>query len=354
MRAAKTLRIGVILCFVLVLTTSVISTADALSKVSVATCRGADLIGSLTGSESGLGNGTYTFAVMNVGKGECRLEGFPSLEGYRGQHFYSLPVSHGYKLDTKFRPSILKPRMSGAFVLDATTGCMADGDPHQAEHTYIELALILPDNRGSVTIPSLTLYVPCQLSESALGWANGFTFVTPFPYQAKRTLTWGRPQAVTVTVSASTFPASVYPFPRSAALGVSRVGCPALAGLIRASTAPTRSTGAKLIDDLGGPRSVALEASDPTMWPNIVLHEVGATGRVSTSRLLIKREAASGLRDTTERCGVITSRDTWVVEACPVLSGSSGTASCQKDPALVGNYFLVNRRGHWLISFVYP
>jgi hypothetical protein len=122
---------------------------------------------------------------MNVGKADCRLEGFPSLKGFRGQRFYSLLANHDYNLDTKLRPSVLSPRMSGAFVLHATTGCMPGGDPHQAEHTYIELALILPDDRGSVTIPSLTLYVPCQLSESALGWANGFAFVTPFSYRAQ-------------------------------------------------------------------------------------------------------------------------------------------------------------------------
>lgn len=167
------------MCVFLALTTSVISSAGASSKDYVPACRGMDLIGSVTGSESGAGNGIYTFAIMNVGKAECRLEGFPSLKGYRGQRFYSLPASHSYNLDTKFRPSILKPRMSGAFVLDATTGCMPGGDPHRAEHTYIELELTLPDNRGSVTIPSLTLYVPCQLTESALGWAKGFTFLTP-------------------------------------------------------------------------------------------------------------------------------------------------------------------------------
>jgi hypothetical protein len=182
---SKVSRIAVILCLALALSTSCISAAHAAAKHSVRACQGESLIGSITGSESGLGNGTYTFAIMNIGKSDCRLAGFPSLEGYRGQHFYSLPASHRYNLDAKLRPSTLKPRMSGAFVLNSTTGCMPDGDQHQAEHTYIELAMILPDNRGSVTIPSLTLYVPCQLSESALGWANGFAFVTPFSYQAQ-------------------------------------------------------------------------------------------------------------------------------------------------------------------------
>jgi hypothetical protein len=138
-----------------------------------------NLIGSFTGSESGAGNGIYTFAIMNVGSAECRLDGFPTLKGYRGHRFYSLPASHGYNVDVKFHPSILRSRTSGAFALDTFSGCMPGGDPHQAEHTYIELELILPDHRGSVTIPSLTLYVPCQLTESALGWASGFTFLTP-------------------------------------------------------------------------------------------------------------------------------------------------------------------------------
>jgi hypothetical protein len=173
-------------------------------------------------------------------------------------------------------------------------------------------------------------------------------------FVGQRVYTWRSPQAVTVRVPASTFPASMYPYPRSAALGITRVGCPALAGLVPSTKGPSRSTAAKLIDDLSGPRDVALAASDPTMWPNIVLHQVGASGRVSASRLLIEREAASGLGAITERCGVTTTRATRVVEACPVINGSSGTTSCRRDPALVGNYFVVNRRGRWLISFVYP
>lgn len=171
---------------------------------------------------------------------------------------------------------------------------------------------------------------------------------------SQRVLTWGPPQPVTVRVPASTFPSSTYPYPRSAAWGVNRVGCPALAGLVRSTAAPPRSMVAKLIDDLAGRKDVALAASDPTMWPNIVLHQVTVTGRVSGSRLLIEREVASGLGVITERCGATTTRATWLVEACPIISGSRGTSSCRTDPALVSNYFLVNRQGHWLISFVYP
>jgi hypothetical protein len=177
----KASQIGVVLCLVLGLTISGISTAHASSTDTVPACKGPELIGSLTGSESGLASGTYTFAIMNVGRGDCLLVGFPSLMGFRGDRFYSLLARHSYNLDVKFHPSVLSPRMSGAFVLHSTTGCMPGGDPHQAEHTYIELALTLPHNRGLVTIPSLTLYVPCQLSESALGWAKGFVFVTPSP-----------------------------------------------------------------------------------------------------------------------------------------------------------------------------
>ena len=169
-----------------------------------------------------------------------------------------------------------------------------------------------------------------------------------------RVLTWRSPQAVTVRVPASTFPSSMYPYPRSAAWGANRVGCPALAGLVRSSAAPTRSTAAKLIDDLVGPRDVALAASDPTMWPNIVLHQVGASGHVSRSRLLIVRDAASGIGAITERCGIKTTWSTWLVEACPFISGLRGTSSCRADPALVGNYYVIDRRGRWLISFVYP
>jgi hypothetical protein len=95
--------------------------------------------------------------------------------------FYVLRASHTYELNVKLRPTLRLPRMSGAFVLDATSGCVPGGDPRKAEHTYEDLQLTLPDNRGSLFIPSLGLYAPCQLDESALGWAKGFTFVTESP-----------------------------------------------------------------------------------------------------------------------------------------------------------------------------
>jgi hypothetical protein len=156
--------------------------ASASSRSSVPACQGDNLLGTFTGSEGGLSNGIYSFAIMNVGASKCRLGGFPQLKGYRGKHFYALRADHGYELDAKLRPTVLRSRMSGAFVLDATTGCMPDGDPHPAEHTYLELVLVLAKDQGSVAVPSLTLYVPCQLSESALGWSKGFTFVTEYPH----------------------------------------------------------------------------------------------------------------------------------------------------------------------------
>ena len=165
-------RIGVAASAVLALTLMSLEpavSASASSRSSLPACRGDNLLGSFTGSEGGLGNGVYSFAIMNVGESACPLGGFPQLKGYRGKHFYALRADHGYETGAKLRPTVLGSRMSGAFVLDAAAGCMPDDDPHPAEHTYIELVLILAKDQGSIAVPSLTLYVPCQLTESALG-----------------------------------------------------------------------------------------------------------------------------------------------------------------------------------------
>jgi hypothetical protein len=170
----------------------------------------------------------------------------------------------------------------------------------------------------------------------------------------KRVLTWQSPKRVSVQVSASTFPASIYPYPRSAALGSNRVGCPSLAGLNLSNTAPSRSTAARLIDELAGSRNLAFEASDPTLWPNVVLHKLGVSGRESVSRLIVERPRNSDSEEVMKRCGSATARATWTVQACPSLKNASGTSSCSKDPALVSYYYLIDRSHHWLVTFVYP
>jgi hypothetical protein len=150
--------------------------AFASSKGSVSACRGHDLVGTVTGGQSGAGNELSTIALTNVGIASCRLGGYPQLLGIRGGHEYRLRVTSRFT-DPHLVPTILAPRESGAFVLNTTTGCIPGGDPHRASHLYSGVVLLLPDSRGPVRVRDVNLYTPCLLSESPLGWAKGFEFL---------------------------------------------------------------------------------------------------------------------------------------------------------------------------------
>jgi hypothetical protein len=167
-----------------------------------------------------------------------------------------------------------------------------------------------------------------------------------------RVLTWRTPQTVAVAVPAASFPVSVYPYSDRAANGVSEPGCPAPTGLSASKDTLTRDAAARQIDALSESKYSALSVTDTTMWPNVILHQVGAVGTVSPSRLIVQREAASDV-SVTKKCGSFITSATWVVEACPALKGTTGTSSCTRDPALVGYFYFVKRSGHWLITFVY-
>jgi hypothetical protein len=67
--------------------------------------------------------------------------------------------------------------MSGAFILNTTTGCVPGGDPNAASHTYSGLVVLLSNGAGLFKILGRTFYTPCDLSESQLGWAKAFTFL---------------------------------------------------------------------------------------------------------------------------------------------------------------------------------
>lgn len=168
-----------------------------------------------------------------------------------------------------------------------------------------------------------------------------------------RVLTWSIPQKVTVAISATDFPTSVYPYSDRAADGITKPGCPAPAGLSSSKAALSRNTAARQIDALSGSEYAALGATDTAMWPNVILHQIGVVGIVSSSRLIVQREETSGLK-VTKKCGNVITRATWVVQACPSLKGVAGTSSCKRDPGLVGYYYFVKRGAHWLIIFVYP
>jgi hypothetical protein len=143
---------------------------------SIAACEGADLAGAFAHSDLYAGGGIDTFAITNVGTSKCRLGGYPRLLGIRGGHEYRLShVAHGTQGGNLY-PTTLAPRMSGAFILDASLGCNANVDPLPVGDRYAGVVILLPDGHGHVRIPGVPLDVPCGLGESQLGWAKGFVF----------------------------------------------------------------------------------------------------------------------------------------------------------------------------------
>jgi hypothetical protein len=83
--------------------------------------------------------------------------------------------AHGTQ-DANLYPTMLTPRMSGAFILNTNIGCVPGGDPHRALHTYSGIVIVLPHDAGEVRVSDAPLYMPCDLGVSQLGWSPGFQF----------------------------------------------------------------------------------------------------------------------------------------------------------------------------------
>jgi len=174
-----------------------------------------------------------------------------------------------------------------------------------------------------------------------------------------RSFRLGPPYRISVTLSAELFPLSVYPdapeYPPPVRGGAANdwSGCPALAG-VAASTRPTPNLVARLLDQLGRSKLSAFEASDPSYWPIIVGNDWARFKDVSPGRLLIMTAAHSGYVGLLSHCSAATVRHTWVAETCPGPSSKPASETCSRDPALAGQVFLIDRRGHWLVVFTYP
>jgi hypothetical protein len=169
----------------------------------------------------------------------------------------------------------------------------------------------------------------------------------------------GAPYRISVTLSAKTFPLSIYPdapvYPPPVLVGASDdwSGCPALLGVV-ASVRPQPELVVRLLDQLGRGKLSALKASDPSYWPIILEGNWARFQDVSPGRLLITSASRSGYVSLLGRCSPATVRDTWVAKTCPGPSSKPASETCSRDPALAGQVFLIDREGHWLVDFTYP
>jgi hypothetical protein len=150
--------------------------ATASTTSSVQACRGANMVGAFGHSSGYAGGGIYTFAVVNIGTSTCWLGGYPQLLGIRGGHEYAIKnVSRGTQ-DVSLKPTLLTPRISGAFILDVSLGCNANSLPYPASDLYTGVVILLPHDDGHIKVAGVPLFVPCGIGESQLGWAKGYDF----------------------------------------------------------------------------------------------------------------------------------------------------------------------------------
>jgi len=152
--------------------------ASATQSPLVRNCAGTSLVGAPAFTNVSAGNTLMTFVITNVGIASCRIGGFPQLYGVRDNRRYKVNVYSHATQGGNLHPTVLLPRMSGAFILDVSDddACAANGDPDVSLYTYTGEVLILPDKDGQVEIGGSILYAPCGLADSQLGWAKGFRY----------------------------------------------------------------------------------------------------------------------------------------------------------------------------------
>jgi hypothetical protein len=146
------------------------------SRDPTVTCKGTNLVGAFAHSNSYAGGGIITIAITNIGTSACQLGGYPTLLGVRGGREYKLTIlGHGTQ-DSDLTPTSLAPRESGALILDNPLGCNANVYPLPVADQFSGLVIVLPKQQGRVRVFGVPLSDPCGLSESQLGWGEGFTF----------------------------------------------------------------------------------------------------------------------------------------------------------------------------------
>jgi hypothetical protein len=148
----------------------------------------------------------------------------------------------------------------------------------------------------------------------------------------------------------SGFPASVYPPPASFPKWGGQSGCPSLDG-VEAPGTPASDTFRSTVDGFGENLAADLRAADRALWPDLVSEPVWGS-RPSPKQTLsgAPAKAAPYADLIANSCGQQTLTRSWWIQTCP----GPAVVDCARSPALVGHWFFINRRGHWLLWFTYP
>jgi hypothetical protein len=157
----------------------------------------------------------------------------------------------------------------------------------------------------------------------------------------------------------------VYPAPTSLAEGDSRPGCPSTSGVV-SGIRPSVSNVVALLETLGHAKSkLAVErVTDPSDWTEtsylLTAFKPAPPANKLATRILIwpdtKKRLISGLEPVvaTTICSLRIWRATSIAQICPGPYDEPAAQTCTRDPALAGNVFVIDRLGHWLVTWTYP
>jgi hypothetical protein len=161
--------------------------------------------------------------------------------------------------------------------------------------------------------------------------------------------------------SSVSFPAAVYPPPSPNRFGLPSASggtvCPSLDGVV-ASSAPPVAHLDKVLARWGRSVVADLQATDRSFWAAVVSEE--GTAEVSSSARVRGRPSYTSVVQQTSKsdyadllvntCGEAVVDQSWELLSCP----GTPNHGCNSEPGLTGHSFFLDRRGHWLLWYVYP
>jgi hypothetical protein len=157
----------------------------------------------------------------------------------------------------------------------------------------------------------------------------------------------------------SSFASAIYPPPASSPDWGLASGCPSLVGVQRPGPDATNAA-LRII------RRLDFRHADRALWPVLTAQGMSPTETAPhpASRLTRRGVVAGPASDSAyadlirRNCGGRTLRASWWAAVCPAghTGGSATTGPCKLStaPALTEHYMLIERRGSWLVWFLYP
>jgi hypothetical protein len=163
-----------------------------------------------------------------------------------------------------------------------------------------------------------------------------------------------RAAPATASASPTGFPGDIYPPPVAVAPGINisnmTTGCPNPDGLEQASELPASAMSEIFQSLASGDRDIMQRVADQAYWPYLpdMGMGIGTPHPFSQDTLDTPRPASeSPYADLVRNaCGSKTLELSWWVRYCP---GPCADPNVARSESLTGNYYLIRRRGHWLV-----